>query len=71
MSEYTDKMNDIIIHRVLKRLQDVEHGYTKVIIDDNKKYINYELNNFKTRILICYVVSMLMFLHLTFIVIFS
>ena len=74
MSEYSDKMNEIINYKVLKRLQDVENDYekfTKLTLKHTKFYVHVQIEQFKKRILFCYIISMLMFLHIMFIVIFS
>ena len=74
MSEYNDKMNEIIIHRVLKRMDNIERDYekyTKLVYKNTELYVDVQIEEFKKRILFCYIISMLMFLHLTFIVIFS
>ena len=74
MSEYNDKMNDIIIHRVLKRMDNIERDYekyTKLVYKNTELYVDVQIEEFKKRILFCYIISMLMFLHLTFIVLFS
>ena len=74
MSEYENKMNEIIVHRVLKRLENVERDYekfTKLVVKNTELYVDVQIEEFKKRILFCYIVSMLMFLHVTFIVVFS
>ena len=74
MSEYNNKMNEIINYKLLKRLQDVENDYekfTKLTLKHTKFYVDVQIEKFKKRILFCYIISMLMFLHLTFIVLFS
>ena len=74
MSEYNDKMNEIIIHRVLKRMDNIERDYekyTKLVYKNTEIYVDVQIEEFKKRILFCYIISMLMFLHLTFIVLFS
>ena len=59
MSEYNDKMNDIIIHRVLKRMDNIERDYekyTKLVYKNTELYVDVQIEEFKKRILFCYII---------------